>query len=382
MNPEELAEQFQERDYDYFLEKMLDNVPEDIDKREGSIIYDAIAPAAMMCAEQSLAMANLIKQTYIRTAQGEFLDYRAVEHGTTRNEATNTEVRAIFQDQDGKPISNVAVGDRFSSIGEQPIFYTVTKINDDLSGEMVAEEAGTEPNSYLGQIQPVTANDALYWAEIKEITVPARDAEVDDHLRARLLQSDNWLAYGGNIADYMDMIDKITEVGAAQIYPVWNGAGTVKLVIVDNDYQPASDTLIKKVKDRIDPEDQEAQGYGLAPIDHRVTVVAPEKVNVDIKSTVTLGGEANIDAVTAKIKESLAEYFDSLRKTWNVSNSSTGRGYSMSIYRSKILSRIMMVDGVSNCTMPTLNGKDDDLALTFNNQVSQLPELGEVTINV
>ncbi|MBA1394482.1 hypothetical protein EQ500_11515, partial [Lactobacillus sp. XV13L] len=187
----------------------------------------------------------------------------------------HTEVRAKFLDSDGKPIDNVRIGDKFASIGETPIFYTVQKINDDLTGELTADEVGTGANSYIDQILPVTSNDALSWAEIIEIVAPARDAETDDHLRQRLLRADDWVAYGGNLTDYLSMISKISEVGAAQVYPIWNGPGTVKLVIVDNDLMPASPTLIKKVKDTIDPVDREAEGYGLAPIDHQVTVVAP-----------------------------------------------------------------------------------------------------------
>lgn len=381
MNPNELAQELEAHDYDYFLEKMLDQVPENIDKREGSIIYDSLAPAAMICAEQSLELANIIRQTYIKTAQGEFLDYRAIEHGTNRYLATQTEVRAIFQDQDGQPINNVVVGDRFASIGEQPIFYTVTKINDDLSGELIADEAGTAPNSYLGQILPVTSNDALYWAEIKEVTIPARDAENDEHLRARILNANSWIAYGGNVSDYLDMMSKIREVGATQVYPTWQGPGTVKLVIINNDYKPASNTLIKKVKEEIDPEDKTTQGYGLAPIDHRVTVVAPKILNVNIEATVIVGADANLETVKNNIKKTLEDFFNSLRQTWSNIDSTVGRGYSMIIYRSKILSRIMMVEGVANSSMPKLNGKDEDTVLTFNNAVSQLPMLGEVTVN-
>lgn len=70
MNPDEYAADFTAKDYDYWLDLMLDNVPDDVDEREGSIVYDAVAPAAMAMAQQSLAMANIIKQTYVKTAQG------------------------------------------------------------------------------------------------------------------------------------------------------------------------------------------------------------------------------------------------------------------------------------------------------------------------
>lgn len=380
MNPNELADELEAQNFDYWLNLMLDNVPDDIDKREGSIIYDAIAPAAMVNAQQSLSLANIIRETYIKTAQGEFLDYRAVEHGTNRYTATNTEVKARFKDDDGNPV-NVEVGDRFASIAESPIFYTVIKANDDGTAEMQAEEAGTSANSYLGQILPVTPNDNLAWAEITEITIPAKDEENDEHLRARLLNSNSWVAYGGNVADYLDMTSKIADVGATQVYPVWNGAGTVKLVILNNDLMPASQTLIKKVKEAIDPEESTTQGYGLAPIDHQVTVVAPETFEVNIAMNVTTAENANIDTIRTNIKTSLGELFKSLRKDWSVIDSVTGRGYKLTIYRSKILSRVMTLEGVANATMPQLNGEDEDLQLVFNNTTSQLPVLGEVTVN-
>lgn len=380
MNPDDLANELEAQNYDYWLNLMLDNVPNDIDKREGSIIYDAVAPAAIVSAQQSLSLANIIRETYIKTAQGEFLDYRAVEHGTNRYTATNTEVKARFNDDDGNP-ANVEVGDRFASIAESPVFYTVIKANDDGTAEMQAEEAGTSANSYLGQILPVTPNDNLAWAEITEITIPAKDEENDEHLRARLLNSNSWVAYGGNVADYLDMTSKIPDVGATQVYPVWNGAGTVKLVILNNDLMPASQTLIKKVKEEIDPKDNETQGYGLAPIDHRVTVTAPEAFTVNIAMNVTTAENANIDTIRTNIKASLEELFKSLRKDWSVIDSATGRGYKMTVYRSKILSRVMTIEGVANATMPQLNGEDEDLQLVFNNTNSQLPVLGEVTVN-
>lgn len=380
MNPNELADELEAQNYDYWLNLMLDNVPNDIDKREGSIIYDAVAPAAMVSAQQSLSLANIIRETYIKTAQGEFLDYRAVEHGTSRYAATNTEVKAKFNDDDGNPV-NVEVGDRFASIAESPIFYTVIKANDDGTAEMQAEEAGTSANSYIGQVLPVTPNDNLAWAEITEIIAPARDAETDDHLRERILKSDAWLAYGGNIADYLDMIHKISEVGAAQIYPVWAGSGTVKLVIVNNDLMPASPDLVKKVKNIIDPENNEAQGVGLAPIDHRVTVVAPEVLKVDVSIQLQLTDQANKVAVEKGIKDMLNELFSELRKDWDTINATVGRGYSLSIYRSRILSKIMLIDGVADSQLPKLNGEDKDIHLIFSNEVSQLPILGEVTIS-
>ncbi|MCQ5247070.1 baseplate J/gp47 family protein [Lactobacillus gasseri] len=381
MSPNELITEFQNKDYDYFLRKMLDAVPDNIDKREGSIIYDALAPAALVMGQQSLDMANVIKETYIKTASGEFLDYRAIEHGTSRYPATQTEAKAKVLNDKKEPLDNVQVGDKFASIGDSPIFYAVTKVNDDLTVELTAEVKGSSANSYIGQILPVTPNDLLSWAEITEITAPARDVESDDHLRARLLSSQSWIAYGGNVADYLDMTSKIDEVGAAQIYPTWNGGGTVKVVILNNNLMPASASLVQKVKNTLDPEDKQAEGYGLAPIDHAVTVTAPEELIVNVDISVKLDDTKVTRYVKDSITKAVEGYFQSLRKDWADINQKLGRGYQETIYRSKILSQVMLTEGVVNAKLPSLNGRDADIDLVFTNSKSQLPVVGTVTIN-
>ena len=382
MSPNDLIEQLQEKNFDYWLELVLSYVPENIDKREGSIIYDAVAPAAMALAEQSLQLANIVKQTYVKTADDEFLDYRATEYGTARYPATYTKAlaRAVGDTEDGT-VDNIRVGDRFASVQDEPVFYKVTYVNENKTFVLTAETAGTGPNSYIGQVLPVTPNDRITYAEIIEVSAPARDTETDDHLRARLLAENRWAAYGGNVVDYLDMLQNIEEVGGGQVYPVWAGAGTVKLVILDNDLKPASKQLCHQVKEIIDPEDATTQGYGLAPIDHRVTVTAPEELVVNVETTIVLDQSVNPDYVKARIKEQLVKYFADLRRTWSDINRQTGRGYSMTVYRSKILSRVMMLEGIANATMPRLNGRDEDLQLVFNNTTSQLPVLGEVTVN-
>lgn len=381
MTPEEIANDLATRDFEYYMDLMLEKVPDDIDTRQGSIIYDAMGPAAISLASSSLDLANVILQTYTQTSTSEFLDWRAAEKGTVRQLATFAQVKATFTDSEGNLINNVEIGDRFASIGDDPIFYTVDSINNDGTAILNSEESGSRPNGYLGQILPVTPNDSLSWAEIMEISVPARDVEDDDHLRERLLAPESYIAYGGNIADYLDMLTRIDTVGAGQIYPTWQGGGTVKLVILDNDLLPASKTLVENVQAIIDPPDEPGMGYGLAPIDHVVTVLAPESFLVNIQSTIELDPNFTLAQVTINIKSGIENYFAKQRERWNDVNSQTGRGYSLSIYRSQVLAEIMKVDGVLNASLPLLNDSESDINMTFNNEVSQLPIMGEVLLN-
>lgn len=84
MDPIELISQYEAQDFDYWMDFMLDEVSDDVDKRQGSVIYDAMAPAATALAERSLTIANLLRQTHISTADNENLDYHAADKGMAR----------------------------------------------------------------------------------------------------------------------------------------------------------------------------------------------------------------------------------------------------------------------------------------------------------
>lgn len=380
MTPEEIATNLRAQDFDYWIDEILGNVRDDVDKREGSVIYDAVAPAATELAETSLMLANMIEMTYTQTASGTFLDYRAVERGTSRISATNTQVKAQVLDTGNKPVQTLQIGDRYASIGDDPIFYAITSLSND-EVIMTAEETGSRPNSYIGTILPVSYNDEVSYASIINVTVPARDDESDDSLRARLLSANTYQAYGGNIADYLDMLEKITDVGSGQVYPSWQGGGTVKLVITNNDLMPASQELINEVQNKIDPPEG-GSGYGLAPIDHVVTVVAPTPLAINIAVTLELGSGVTLDGIRNQINANIENYFKTRRQDWDNVDTATGRGYNLTIYRAQVLAEILKVTGVANASLPTLNGADKDVSLVFDNTTSQLPVLGEVTLNV
>ena len=55
--------------------------------------------------------------------------------------------------------------------------------------------------------------------------------------------------------------------------------------------------------------------------------------------------------------------------------------YAVNVYRARISSAIMMVDGVVNVTGVLLNSRDADLVLTQTERVQQLPVDGTVTLN-
>lgn len=380
MTPEKLAEQFQAMDFKYFINAALERVPGNLDTREGSVMYDALAPAAYVMAEMSLNMANTVLNTFTQTASGEYLDYRAEERGLKRESATFAEVLVTITDATGKPLV-ASIGDRFASIGVEPIYYTLTNLSN-IGGQatLTAETAGEIGNSYIGQLLPISAISGFGNAMITELTIPARDQETDEDLRNRLLTSNEVIAFGGNVADYIKFIVDMEDVAAVQVYPTWNGGGTVKAVILNNQFLSPSQTLIDEVKLAVDPSDSTGNGYGIAPIGHTVTIAAPTLRTINVAVTIETTSTITIEDVRQKIEQAIADYFSSVRQTWG-NIGSDNRTYTVTLYRSQIIVSLLKIDGVTNAANVTFDGADTDLTLITNATTEELPMLGTVTVD-
>jgi len=376
LNPEEIGRYLEEYDYEYFINKALSKVPEGIDTREGSIIYDALAPTCYQLADFIMQLKNVLLETFVATATGEYLDYRAEETGLHRIQATRAIVRARLSREDGSPFS-VAVGSRFSSTGDDPVYYSVIAAEaEEGVFRLQAEIAGDAGNKYIGLLLPLDNFNGLAEAMVTEILIPARDTETDEELRKRIIDSKEIVTFGGNIADYYYLTSAIDGVGAVQVYPVWNGGGTVRLVILDDTYRAASDVLVETVQQVIDPT-LDGQGIGYAPIGHKVTVAAPSIKTIDVEFEITLNIGVSYPQIANSIHQVIQDYFDKVRREWDERSSA---GYDSWIFRSQITAAILTVQGVANVQTLKLNGAEADVQLELNKNVQELPMLGEVNV--
>lgn len=380
MTPEELAQQYQNMDFDYFIESALERVPESLDTREGSVIYDAIAPAAYLMTEMALNLSTSVLNTFTQTASGEFLDYRAEERGITREPATYAELVATMTDENGSPLVG-SLGDRFASVGVEPVYYSVKRLSN-ITGQVIlaAETAGEVGNSYVGQILPVSPISSFGNAEIIEVSIPARDQESDDELRERLLKANEIISFGGNVSDYINYVNEMDEVAAVQVYPTWNGGGTVKIVILNNQYLTPSQALISKVQTVIDPVDVSGNGYGIAPIGHKVTVMSPTLRTINVSVTIQTANNVTAEDVRQQIEKAISDYFADVRKSWGVIDFDT-RTYLVTLYRSQIIVSLLKINGITNVSNVSFDGTEGDVNLITNDKKEELAMLGTVKIN-
>lgn len=348
--------------FEYLLSRCLNRVSNDIDKREGSVIYNALAPACAELAEAYATLSTEIDRAFVDSAEGVDLTNKAKERGIFRQPATAAVRRGVFASDNGA--IDVPIGSRFSG-GD--INYVATKKIALGVFEMTAEETGTAGNSYYGTLLPIDYIANLTAATLGEILIPAEDEETDESLRERYYATLESTSFGGNVAQYKEETEKIAGVGSVKVFPVWNGGGTVKLVFVDAAGGVPSDVLVNAVQTAIDPEQNQGEGLGIAPIGHVVTVEAASAKTVDVGFTLTFESGYSWDSVSAAVTEAVNAYFADLVSGWADSEY-------LIVRISQIESRVLTVGGVLDINNTTLNGAAENLSLS----AVEIPVLGGV----
>lgn len=346
--------------FEVILQRMLDRIPDTMDKREGSIIYDALAPAAVELQNMYIEFDVILTETFAETASRDYLIRRAAERGIIPYPASNASLKA-----ESTPASlDIAIGSRFSL---NDLNYVITsKIQD---GEYIVqcEEAGAAGNKYFGSLIPINYIEGLETIEITELLIPGEDEESDDSIRERYFDTFDTKPFGGNIADYIQKTNAISGVGSTKVTPVWNGGGTVLLTILNSEFSKASSTLVNTVQEAIDPDPQ-GQGYGIAPIGHTVTVRTADEAKINISTKITFQEGYSWNGLKTAITEAMNAYLLEIRTAWANETASVVR-------ISQIETRILNIQGVIDVSGTKINGTASNLALG----AYEIPVLGVIT---
>lgn len=348
---------FEDMTFENILNDMLSRVPSDVDKREGSVIYDALAPAAYKLAEMYFQLKNYVDLFFADTAVGEYLSRRTAELGVERQQATKA-IRKIIT------TGPANVGTRW---GLEDTTYIITEKISDTEYKAECQQYGTIGNRYTGALDNID-NVSRVSAKLTDILIPGQDEESDESLRQRYFSTLSSQAFGGNITDYEQKTKALPGVGGVKVYPAWNGGGTVKLVIIDSDYNKPSSVLVDEVQTAIDPEQNQGQGYGLAPIGHVVTVVGVDEVTIDIETEITLQNGYTWEDVKSAVVASINEYLKELRSEWADS-------HSLVVRISQIEVRILAIAGIIDIQNTKLNSAQQNIECG----PDEIPVLGEVT---
>ena len=348
--------------YEEILQRCLDRIPNTIDKRQGSIIYDALAPCCVELAQMYIELSGVYDQVFIDTAVGESLDKLVEQNGVKRKDATYALRKGEFN-------MVVPVDNRFSD-GENT-YIVIENIVGTNNSILRCEQAGAVGNSYYGSLTPITYLQGLTKAELTDIIDMGDDIESDEDLRVRYMESVTAPQFGGNVSDYQNKVKSLTGVGGCKVVPIWNGGGTVKLIITNSQGGVPTSSLVSDVQEAVDPN-QDQKGLGIAPIGHIVTVEGAVAKNINVSATFTLESGVNPSDIKDSVNNIVDNYFKSLSTNWDKEDN-------LIVRISQLETRLLGVAGVLDITNTKMNNSSSNLSL----QSNEIPvRQGDVVINV
>ena len=354
---------FENMTYETILQRMLNKIPNTLDKREGSIIYDALASAAIEFQNMYIYNDAVLNESFADTASRTYLIKRCAEKGIYVEEAT----QAVRQ---GEFNIDVPIGSRYSL---NKLNYIVIEKIDDGVFKLQCETAGAEGNMESGTLVPIDYIDGLQTATLTDILIPGVDDEDTEHLRQRYFESFESQAFGGNVADYKKKIKSLNGVGGVKVKPVWNGGGTVKVIFTTATHTKPSTVLVDEVQEATDPIQNQGKGSGFAPIGHTVTVVGCDESAVDVQTHITFQEGWNWESIKGYVESVIDDYFKELSATWDSLEENEG----LIVRISQIETRLLDLTGILDIDNTTLNGVAQNLTV----EPHSIPVRG-VTTNV
>lgn len=345
---------YEVKTFESLMQRKLNLIAPGYDKREGSVIYDAMAPNSAEMAQAYINMEWMFRQMFGDTAEREYLMKIAKDtRGLRPYEAT----KAVLKGKFNIPVD---IGKRFSLDG---LYYAVIEVVDERTHtyKLQCETSGEEGNRHLGKILPVEYINGLESAEIIELLVAGEDEESTEDFRKRWRQSFSSLSFGGNKADYKDKIKALDGVGGVKVFRSVNEQGEktgghVKCVVLSADFKTPSESLIETIQTLLDPEVNAGEGEGLAPIGHEVHVSSVIGTVIHVSTAITYQMDYAFEDVKSYIEDAVDSYFQELNKAWEDSSRLTVR-------IAQIESRLLDIEGILDVKGTMLNGAEENIIL-------------------
>lgn len=334
---------------------------ETLDSREGSMLWYGSAPAAVEGQNIYIMLDTILNETFADTATRPYLLRRARERGLVPKPASYAIGRAVTV----PPEVEIPIGARFSL---NDLNFAITEKESPGVYRARCETLGEAGNEGVGKLIPIEYIKGLESAELTEILIPGEEEQATESFRREYLDSFNVQAFGGNIADYKKKAKALQGVGGVKVYPVWNGGGTVKLVLLDSTFGKPTEELVAAVQTAIDPETNHGEGLGLAPIGHTVTVEGVSETAVSVETTLAYqDGWAWAD-VEPYAEAAADEYFHELAEGWEAQEGG------LVVRVSAVEMRLLACPGVLDVGDTKLNGVPKNLILDEN----AIPVRGEL----
>ena len=277
------------------LNRMKSRITTEADRREGTWTADNLQAVANELARvYAEDIEDILPQAFVATAVGKNLDSACSDYGITRREATKAETVVEVTGDPGNYSGVTGYAGEIAFLLDDFVIEGAGAVQ----VRAVCMTAGEQGNVAAGSI---TEADSIH---IRKITNPedaegGYDRESDDVLRQRALEHIRTPAISGNIAHYIQWAKEIPGVHKVKVFDLARGNGTVDVVLIANDNEPAPESLVTDVAEYIESQ---------RPIGADVLVTSAEAVELQVEAAVLVKSGYTESMVTARLQELLDRY--------------------------------------------------------------------------
>lgn len=301
-------------------------------------------------------MANLIYQL-----RG--LEHRQATFATGELTLTGTDTVTlgnIFATKDGLQFKALETKEITESGTVKAECHTAGKIGNVPVGHI------TEFVTYKGNFTAVTNENAFSGGYEKETKEELYDRYISDISEPIVSGNDNF---------YKKEILNVSGVGKVKIKPLWNGDNTVKGIILGNDGEPASDSLVSAVQDYIDPFELQSDGtkkgwgcgLGKAPLGAYFTAEKATAKYLNISAKLVFVSGYDKDTVIVAVNKEIKAYLKQIAFEQNF------------VSFAKIGNAILDAEGVLDYSDLKINGDVKNIAVAETETTAEVAVLKTFT---
>lgn len=347
---------------DVIRERMLSGLSDYYDKLPGTFTWELYQASATEFEDIQMALDSGLDQAFAGTADLEHLKVMAFEdRGIVYKDATFASNPVKITGVQGAVLN---IGDLVSNeLVEYKILESKTIDSTGIVNVNVeCTTAGSIGNTPVGTITKFPKSLQGINSVTNEVAFTnGYDEEGRESLLKRYYLEIQKPATSGNIHHYELWALSVEGVGAVKVKPTWNGGGTVKVVILNDNKEISTQELIDKTKAYIETQ---------RPVNADVTVSTATEKSININCKIQLTKDYVLDSVKAEIEKNLVAHFK--EKAF----------VDQYIYYAEIGNIIFNTTGVNNIdyTTFTINGAKDDIILLDTNQETEIAKVGTLTI--
>ena len=279
----------------------------------------------------------ILREAFPQTASGVYLDYHAAERSVLRKEPTYASGYLTFY-RDGESLNDIQIpeGTICSTGGTDAKRFlttcaaTLTAGAPSVTVSARAEHSGKAYNAGRGTVcVMVTPPQSIISVENMEAFSGGSDAEDDESLRRRLLDTYKRISNGANAAYYREVALRHSEIGDANVIPRHRGRGTVDVVVFSSSNTPASEQVLNEVNAMLQSERE----VGVDVLAYNA-VVMPIMIKVFVKAKT---GYDETELAT-RTSDAITDFVDLI-------------GIGKTVYIKELYSLLSQIEGMENFTL-------------------------------